>query len=152
MQVLSHLHCIIFRVARMLNLDSSEVPLLPVAVAVAAVLISLLALCSLRRHRPGDMPPADGAAAAACTSLAFLTLPEGLTSIGEGAFSGCTSLASLTLPECVSIGVHAFEGCTTLASGSATLDHTAFDGCSAVAGSLLPQRSQENTDATASRG
>ena len=50
-----------------------------------------------------------------CTSLASISLPEGVTSIGESAFSGCTSLASISLPEGVtSIGGSAFLGCTSL--------------------------------------
>ena len=34
-----------------------------------------------------------------CTSLSSITLPEGLTTIGEYAFRDCTSLSSITFPE-----------------------------------------------------
>ena len=52
-----------------------------------------------------------------CSSLVSITLPEGLTSIGNYAFEGCSSLASVTLPEgLTSIGNNAFYDCSSLAS------------------------------------
>ncbi len=50
-----------------------------------------------------------------CSSLESITLPEGVTSIGWGAFRDCSSLKSITLPEEVtSIGESAFSGCAHL--------------------------------------
>ena len=44
-----------------------------------------------------------------------ISLPEGLTSIGGGAFYGCTGITSVTLPKTLkSIGTHAFYQCTNL--------------------------------------
>ena len=49
---------------------------------------------------------------AGCTSLKSISVPEGVTSIGEGAFFGCTALESIILPEGLNtIGDYAFALC-----------------------------------------
>ena len=46
-----------------------------------------------------------------------LTIPDGVTSLGERLFEGCRSLTSVTIPSCVtSIGDSAFSGCSGLTS------------------------------------
>ena len=62
-----------------------------------------------------------------------MTLPEGVTTIGDGAFRECSSLTSVTLPEGVTtIGEYAFKGCSSLTSvtlpeGVATIGRGAFN-------------------------
>jgi hypothetical protein len=57
-------------------------------------------------------PPYKG-----CATLTGITIPNGVTTIGNYAFAGCTSLPSVTIPEGVTtIGEGAFYGCTSLAS------------------------------------
>ena len=52
-----------------------------------------------------------------CTSLTSITIPDSVKIISQSAFSSCTSLTSITIPESVtSIEYHAFQGCTGLTS------------------------------------
>ena len=49
--------------------------------------------------------------------IKYVTLPDGLTSIGNSAFDGCSDLTSITIPNSVtSIGDYAFSGCSGLTS------------------------------------
>ena len=52
-----------------------------------------------------------------CDSLTSVTIPEGVSSIGDGAFYDCDSLTSVTIPSSVSsIGDGAFAYCDSLTS------------------------------------
>ena len=67
-----------------------------------------------------------------------VTIPEGVTTIGEGAFANCTSLESIILPEGVTtIEESAFEGCNSLESitlpeGVTTIGEGAFSSCTSL--------------------
>ena len=65
-------------------------------------------------------------------------VPDGVTSIGNGAFEECTGLTSITIPDSVtSIGIYAFYNCSGLTSitipGSVTsIGRLAFEQCTGL--------------------
>ena len=89
--------------------------------------------------------PSYFAAAAGKRNLKVITLPKGMTSIGDHAFWGCTALTSISLPEgMTSIGSYAFSGCAALTSislpeGLTKIEERAFAGCRALTSISLPE-------------
>lgn len=56
-----------------------------------------------------------GSAFYGCSGLTSVTIPNSVTSIGDGAFENCSGLTSVTIPNSVtSIGNYAFSGCSSL--------------------------------------
>jgi hypothetical protein len=84
------------------------------------------------------------AAFSGCSGLVSAFLPEGVTHIGQSAFSGCSGLVSFLLPEGVThIGQSAFSGCSGLVSivlpeGVTHIGQSAFSGCSGLVSIVLP--------------
>lgn len=70
-----------------------------------------------------------------CNELTGITLPAGITQIGDYLFYDCTALTSVTLPEgTTTIGDFAFHGCgaltnITLPASLTTIGHEAFGHC-----------------------
>ena len=79
-----------------------------------------------------------------CTGLTNVIIPDGVTSIGDYAFRGCTNLTSVTLPDSVtSIGYSSFYDCTgltsvTIGSYVTEIDAYAFRGCTNLTSVSLP--------------
>ena len=71
-------------------------------------------------------------------------IPDGVTSIGGGAFSGCSGLTSIAIPDSVTnIGVSAFASCYGLTSISipdsvTNIGELAFSGCSGLTSITIP--------------
>lgn len=78
------------------------------------------------------------------TKLAFVTIGEGVTNIGDYAFSGCSSLTSIIIPEGVtSIGSSTFSGCSSLTSvtisdGVTSIESSTFSSCSSLTSVTIP--------------
>ena len=79
-----------------------------------------------------------------CSGLTSLTLPAGITEIGDEAFEYCSGLTSLTLPAGItSIGDDAFYGCSgltsiTIPNGVTQIDKNAFRDCTGLTSLTLP--------------
>jgi hypothetical protein len=77
-------------------------------------------------------------------NLIGITIPNGVTNIGDGAFTLCSSLAAVTIPSSVTrIGVSAFYGCgnltgVTIPGGVTSIENGTFAGCSSLTGVTIP--------------
>ena len=77
-------------------------------------------------------------------SMTELVIPDGVTSIGSGAFSGCGNLTSVTIPAGVkTIGDSAFRECSgltevTIPEGVTEIGQYAFSSCSKLTTVAIP--------------
>lgn len=74
-----------------------------------------------------------------------ISIADGITSIGNYAFSGCKNIIEIALPSSVTdIGEYAFSGCTALTtvnipSGVTAIEKYTFNNCAALNESELPE-------------
>lgn len=79
-----------------------------------------------------------------CTMLTSIAIPEGVTEIKNWAFAYCDSLIGVVIPESVElVGNGAFKGCKSLTSviipeGVTRIDRWAFNGCASLEEITLP--------------
>ena len=92
----------------------------------------------------GKLVTSIGGAFSNCSSLTNITIPDGVTSIGDFAFNGCTSLTGITIPDSVtSIGSWAFHICInltniTIPDSVTSIGDFAFWGCSSLTSITIP--------------
>jgi len=79
-----------------------------------------------------------------CSDLMSITIPEGVTSIGNDAFRGCSSLTSITIPDSVTgiINGLTFYGCSSLTSviignGITSIENNAFYMCGSLTSVII---------------
>lgn len=107
---------------------------------------------------PNSMTSIGEGAFTGCTGLTSVTIPNSVISIGNRAFEGCTGLTSVTIPNSVtSIGRDAFSQCTGLTSvaigsGVTDISYQAFANCSELTDVYCYAANVPSTDNTAFDG
>lgn len=94
---------------------------------------------------PNSVTTIQGDAFGFCANLVSITVPSGVSNIGEwGTFLGCSNLTSFTIPFGVTnIPDFAFDNCASLTNISipdsvTSIGHQAFYGCSSLTNVIIP--------------
>ena len=93
---------------------------------------------------PSSVTEIGVCAFAGCKKLGSIQLPDGLVTIGEGAFLKCDSLTQVTIPSSVkTIGICAFQECklleqVNLSDGLEKIEESAFYGCVSIKEMNIP--------------
>ncbi len=106
---------------------------------------------TLVRGCANSVIPADGSVksigsdAFSYVKLTTFTIPQCVTSIGDGAFSFCRELTTIIIPESITrIGEYAFEGCVNLAgitipNGVTSIEDYTFSACMRLTTITIPE-------------
>ena len=93
---------------------------------------------------PNSVTSIGDGAFADCSGLTSITIPNSVTEIGDGAFCSCSGLTSITIPNSVtSIGDNAFRECSclttiTIPNSVTSIGVWAFSSCDALTSITIP--------------
>ncbi len=78
-----------------------------------------------------------------CKMLTAVSLQQGLKSIGDYAFQNCTHLTTVSMKECQTLGISVFKSCSSLTSitipeGVTLIPENAFQYCKSLTKATLP--------------
>ena len=103
---------------------------------------------------PDDLTSIGNGAFLNCKTLKTVVFPDGLTTIGKYAFANCEGLTGIALPDSVTgIGERAFFSCkamtsATLGNGLRMLSSYAFAECESLRGIAVPESVQQLNEFT----
>jgi len=125
--------------------DAVDIPSTLGGLTVTAISDGAFLYCSIKSVTiPGGVTSIGDRTFASCNALTSVTIPDGVTSIGSGAFSECSSLTSVTIPDSVtSIGGGAFSECSSLTSVTipdsvTSIGNNVFESCIQLTSVTIP--------------